>query len=218
MASEKHRGDVDADSVDAIVQMVDKGKKRKGSNRLLIRWCPVEGCDFLTPHMRKHLQRKHGIANSDRLDALRQMSLRYEPNRLPPSSSPSVRVDLDESDDEKPHENDEEDYQPSVKSFFESSRITSDRHWFLANFYSHLGSVDEGQKSDKERLQHASQVRTILEDIDPRGKDIEKIAADEGKAVWNLWVVRRLGDENSLKALTLVSYLGSLKKFLNFVI
>lgn len=218
LASEKHRGDVDADSVDAIVQMVDKGKKRKGSNRLLIRWCPVEGCDFLTPHMRKHLQRKHGIATSDRLDALRQMSLRYEPNRLPPSSSPSVRVDLDESDDEKPYENDEEDYQPSVKSFFESSRITSDRHWFLANFYSHLGSVDEGQKSDKERLQHASQVRTILEDIDPRGKDIEKIAADEGKAVWNLWVVRRLGDENSLKALTLVSYLGSLKKFLNFVI
>ena len=217
LASDKHRGDVDVGSIDAVVQMVDKGSEKKGSNRLLIRWCPVEGCDFLTPHLRKHLQRKHGITNSDTLDALRQMSACYQPNKLPPSSSPSVRLDLDDDDDDG-GDGDEDYRAPSVKAYFESPRITSDRHWFLANFYSHLASVDEGQKSDKERLQHASQVRTILEGIDPRGKDIEKIAADEGKAVWDLWVAPRLSDEKSIKALTLVSYMGSLKKFLNFVI
>lgn len=222
LRSNKHRGDVDAENIDSLMQVVDKGKKRKGNNGLLMRWCPVEGCALLTSYLSKHLERTHGVTKAERRNALRKMSLRYEPNQLPPSTAASIQIDT--SSDEAGTENDgddddDEDYrEPSVKAYFEPRRITSDRHWFLVHFYNHLGSVDEGQKNDKIRCQHACQMRTILEDIDPRGKDIEKITAEEGRAVWNLWMAKRLGNENSVKAGTLLSYLGSFKKFLKFAV
>ena len=98
-----------------------------------------------------------------------KMSLLYEPHKLPPSAATSVRIESDDDEDD--------DYQgEGAKTFYLSQRITSDRHWFLAKFYNHLGSIDEGLKDEKTRCQHACQMRKILEDMDPRGKDIAVIS------------------------------------------
>ena len=225
LRSSKHRDDVNAETVDAMLQMADKGKQTKGRNRLLMRWCPVEECSFLTSRLRSHLKRKHGIVNVGSLDRLVRVSARYERNKLPPQTAPSVRIESDEeremsNNDEDGGDDDErdDDYdEPSGNAFFKSERLRSDRHWFLAKFYAHLGSVDEGQKNDKVRGQHACQVRTILEDIDPKGKDLEKMTESQGRAVWELWVAPHL-EAGSFKPGTLVAYLGSLKKFLGFVL
>ena len=211
LKAKKHSQDVDPLEANAIAQMVGKGKETKGPNRLLIRWCPVEGCSFLTSYLRNHLRNKHKIRNDLRLDDVMKMSLLYEPHKLPPSAATSVRIESDDDEDD--------DYQgEGAKTFYLSQRITSDRHWFLAKFYNHLGSIDEGLKDEKTRCQHACQMRKILEDMDPRGKDIAVIATEEGRAVWNLWVAPRLENKTSITAGTLMSYMGSFKKFLNFVV
>jgi len=56
---------------------------------------------------------------------------------------------------------------------------------------------------ERNRLQHASQVRTILEEIEPKGDDITIIADEEGNKVW-------LDPEGRW-------YLGSLQTFLEYV-
>ena len=225
LQSSKHRDDVNTETIDAMLQMANKGKQTKGRNRLLMRWCPVEECSFLTSRLRSHIKRKHGIVNVGSLDRLVRMSARYERNKLPPQTVPLVRIESDEecemsNDDEDSGDDDErdDDYdEPSGNAFFKSERPGSDRHRFLINFYAHLGSVDEGQKNDKVRGQHACQVRTILEDIDPKGKDLVKMTESQGRAVWELWVAPHL-EAGSFKPGTLVAYLGSLKKFLGFVL
>lgn len=215
LLSKKHRDEVDPPSVDALVQLSDKGKIRKGKNKLLYRWCPIEKCNFLTCYLRKHLMQGHGLTNSKTLDRLRKNAEVYEPNQLPSGSGLSASAI---EDDDSGSEQDDDDYSlPTARAFFEAQRITTNRQRFLVDFYTHLGTVDEGQKTERIRLQHASQVRKILEDIDPGGKGIEPLAADQGRAVWNGWIVPRL-QENSVAAGTLISYLGSFAKFLKFVV
>ena len=217
LGSKKHQDEVDPGLLDALVQLADKGAKKKGRNKLLLRWCPIKGCSFLTSHLRKHLKQGHDLKEKKKLDRLRRTAEVYRPNHLP-SESVKVRVQdgvvvTDDDDDD-----DGDDYElPGVKAFFETRRVTTDRHRFLVDFYSFLGTVDEGQKDERVRLQHASQVKKILENIDPGGKDIEALAKDDGRAVWNLYVSPRLQDEN-VGTGTLLSYLGSLSKFLKFVI
>lgn len=63
-------------------------------------------------------------------------------------------------------------------------------------------------------LQHASQVKKILSDIDPSGGDVSVLAAVEGSHVWLDWVMPNL---KSKAAGTLKSYLTSLQKFMEFV-
>ena len=108
LKAKKHREDVDPLEANAIAQMVSKGKETKGPNRLLIRWCPVEGCSFLTPYLQNHLRNKHKIRNDTRLDDVMKMSLPYEPYKLPLSAATSVRIESDDDDDDDDDE--EEDY------------------------------------------------------------------------------------------------------------
>lgn len=216
LGSKKHQDEVDPGLLDAVVQLADKGGKKKGRNKLLLRWCPVKGCSFLTSHLRKHLKQGHDVKDKKKLDRLRKTAEVYRPNHLP-SESAKIRVQdgIIETDDDD--DDDGDDYElPGAKAFFEARRVTTDRHRFLVDFYTFLGTVDEGQKDDRVRLQHASQVKKILENIDPGGKDIEALAKDDGRAVWNLYIAPRLQDE-SVGTGTLISYLGSLSKFLRFV-
>ena len=85
---------------------------------------------------------------------------------------------------------------------------------WLGLFYKYLNTPDCGRKRDKNRLQHATHVRTILEDIDPEGKDIEILSEDEGYIVWTEWVDRKL---ESKRSGTVCSHLGSYNHFLKFV-
>ena len=216
LSSKKHQDEVDPGLIDAVVQLADKGGKKKGRNKLLLRWCPIKGCSFLTSHLRKHLKQGHDLKEKKKLDRLRKTAEVYRPNHLP-SESAKIRVQdgIIETDDDD--DDDGDDFElPGAKAFFETRRVTTDRHRFLVDFYSFLGTVDEGQKDERVRLQHASQVKKILENIDPGGKDIEALAKDDGRAVWNLYIAPRLQDE-SVGTGTLISYLGSLNKFLRFV-
>ena len=51
---------------------------------------------------------------------------------------------------------------------------------WLGLFYKYLNTPDCGRKRDKNRLQHATHVRTIIENFNPKGKDIEILSKDEG--------------------------------------
>ena len=93
LCSKRHKDDVSPEDVDALVQTVDRGKNKKGRNRLSTRWCPVEGCQFLTSYLRNHLKQKHKIANVWTLDSLMKISILYKPNKLPPSNAPSIRLE-----------------------------------------------------------------------------------------------------------------------------
>lgn len=88
------------------------------------------------------------------------------------------------------------------------------RQTWLGLFYKYLNTPDCGRKRDKNRLERGTHVRTMLEDIDPKGKDIEILSEDEGYIVWTEWVDRKL---ESKRSGTVRSYLGSYKHFLKFV-
>ncbi|CAH3162390.1 unnamed protein product [Porites lobata] len=85
---------------------------------------------------------------------------------------------------------------------------------WLGLFYKYLNTPDCRRKRDKNRLQHATHVRTILEDIDLKGKDLEMLSEDEGYIVWTEWVDRKLERKRSG---TVRSHLGSYNHFLKFV-
>ena len=53
---------------------------------------------------------------------------------------------------------------------------------------SSLTFLMRGAKKDRNRLQHTSHIRTILEDLEPSGRDIEVLSNDEGYIVWPDWV------------------------------
>ena len=59
-------------------------------------------------------------------------------------------------------------------------------------------------------------MRTLLEHLDPKGKDITCLALDKGDAVWKRWVKPTLCG-GSKKAGTVISYLTSFEKFLTYV-
>ena len=219
LSSKKHQDEVDPGLLDAMVQLADKGRKKKGKNKLLLRWCPIKGCSFLTSHLRKHLKQGHHLKEKKKLDRLRKNAEVYRPNHLPSESAKiRVRDGIVETDDDDDDDDEGDDYElPGAKAFFETRRVTTDRHRFLVDFYSFLGTVDEGQKDERVRLQHANQVKKILENIDPGGKDIQALAREDGRAVWNLYVAPRLQDE-TVGTGTLMSYLGSFSKFLKFVV
>ena len=56
----------------------------------------------------------------------------------------------------------------------------NNRHWWLLEFFKYLNFTDCGRKKSRNKQQHASQVRTILEELEPRGRDIQVLSQDEG--------------------------------------
>lgn len=83
-------------------------------------------------------------------------------------------------------------------------------------FYDFVTRPTAGDTNRSIRLQHASQMRSLLEAIDPKGDDILCLLDDEGDAVWKLWVKPHLTN-GTKKPGTIISYLTSYEKFLNFV-
>ena len=119
-------------------------------------------------------------------------------------------IGTEERDDEEESCADDE----RTIDYLTASSPKDKRQTWLGLFYKYLNTPDCGRKRDKNRLQHATHVRTILEDIDPKGKDIEILSEDEGYIVWTEWVDRKL---ESKRSGTVRSYLGSYKHFLKFV-
>ena len=90
-----------------------------------------------------------------------------------PTPSPSpILIPADVPSEEEDGEEDESHY-PDRKAFFKDPNPRSNRHRWLVLFYHHLNKPDCGRKKQKNRLQHAEHVRRILEDLQPRGSDID---------------------------------------------
>ena len=102
----------------------------------------------------------------------------------------------------------------TVQEYFASEKPSNDRHWWLLEFFKYLNLPDCRRKKSKNQLQHASQVRTILEELDPRGTDIRVLSEDKGYVVWMEFVDPKM---EVLKGGTISSYLGSYELFLTFV-
>ena len=86
----------------------------------------------------------------------------------------------------------------------------------MVKFFKYLSRPTAGDKKESIRLQHAAQMRILLEAIDLEGNDILCLLDHEGDAVWKLWVKPNLV-EKTKKPGTIISYLTSYEKFLSFV-
>ena len=98
--------------------------------------------------------------------------------------------------------------------YFEERQLKSNRHKWLCQFYRYLFTPSAGFQKDKNRLQHACQVKKLLEEADPREDDIVFLAEEEGNIAWVDWVIPNL---TKRKPGTLKSYLTSFEIFLDFV-
>lgn len=120
------------------------------------------------------------------------------------------------SEQEYSGDDEEEDCSESEPQvdYFTSKTPRTDRHKWLVGFYSYLHYPDCGRKKNRNRLQHASHIKTILEDLDPKGTGIDILAEEEGYIVWTQWVDVNMGPKTSG---TINAYLGTFEKFLTFV-
>ena len=110
------------------------------------------------------------------------------------------------------YDDDEDDgVAQTQEAYFTHPNLQTERHLWLTGFYTYLGTPWAGFKKERNRLQHVSQVQTILEDVDPQGKDISVLALEEGQHIWREWVVKTMEKK---AAGTVNSYLGSYQKFL----
>ena len=115
-----------------------------------------------------------------------------------------------EGQDSDPDYENEEDF----STYFENSNPANDRQRWLQGFHRYLNTPDCGRKRNKNRRQHASQVRKLLEVLDPRGSDINILSQDEGYIVWTEWVDPKMEE---LSSGTIRSYMGTYEMFLNYV-
>ena len=104
----------------------------------------------------------------------------------------------------------------TAEKFFTATKYINNRHRWLVGFYDYLSRPSAGHKKKYIKLQHAGQIRNILEIIDKNGDDINCLALDEGDSVWKRFVVPCL-ESQSKKSGTIISYLTSYEKFLKYV-
>ena len=147
---------------------------------------------------------------------------RAGPSQESAGGNESSEDDYSPGGQEETSEDDEEDddcsttSQPSCIQFFTDTKAKSNRHRWLVQFFEHLTRPTAGDKKQTIRLQHATQMRKLLEAIDPGGDDILCLLDHEGDAVWKLWVKPNLVEKKK-KPGTIISYLTSYEKFLKFV-
>jgi len=135
------------------------------------------------------------------------------PKATTPGKPAKTQSNRDDDDDED-QEDEDEDVYPRVADYFQEKNPKSNRHKWLVYFYNHLFTPSAGFHKDANRLQHACQVRKLLEECDPAGDDITFLAEDEGNKVWIDWVVPNLKEK---KPGTLKSYMTSLEMFLEYI-
>ena len=104
----------------------------------------------------------------------------------------------------------------TAEKFFTATKYINNRHRWLVGLYDYLSRPSAGHKKKYIKLQHAGQIRNILEIIDKNGDDINCLALDEGDSVWKRFVVPCL-ESQSKKSGTIISYLTSYEKFLKYV-
>ena len=104
----------------------------------------------------------------------------------------------------------------TARDYFSIKNPKTERHKWLVGFYTYLISPDAGIIKGQNRINHASQVRRLLEALKPNGHTIECLIEDDCDAIWKVWAYPRL-EKKTMAAGMIASYLGSLEKFLDFV-
>ncbi|CAH3020108.1 unnamed protein product, partial [Porites evermanni] len=221
LKSHARKGHIENQQVDKTFLKTPMDKREKLKNCILtglpFKWCPVDDCEVVTHLMRSHITRKHRLKPGPLLENYLRV-VRSSPSPPTVHSTDSAMESQDIKEDITTEErDDEEESCPDDERMIDYPTASSPKdkmQTWLGLFYKYLNTPDCGRKRDKNRLQHATHVRTILEDIDPEGKDIEILSEDEGYIVWTEWVDRKLENKRSG---TVRSHLGSYNHFLKFV-
>ena len=124
-----------------------------------------------------------------------------------------------EDNNEESSESDQTDHEEAKvtsEEYFRDHKYKNNWHRWLVGFYEFLSRPSAGNKKDTIRLQHASQMRALLEHLDPGGDDITCLVEQEGDAVWKQRVRPMLGQKLK-KPSTVISYLTSYEKFLRYI-
>ena len=121
-----------------------------------------------------------------------------------------------ESECEAEEEDDQTQFGGTSTQYFTARFPKTNRYRWLVLFHSFLSRPSAGDKKPSVKLQHAAQMRGLLEAIDPAGDDITCLLENEGDTVWHKWVKPHL-QNITRKPGTLISYLTLYEKFLTFV-
>ena len=136
-------------------------------------------------------------------------------------SSGESSLESEEEGEEEPAVTDDDSEDPdfetsSLQRFFNSKKPLNNRHTWLIGFYDFLARPSMGFKKQSIRLQQASQVRKILEVVEPGGSDINCLGKDKGEEAWRKFV-RPILEKGSRKFGSVIFYLSSYEKFLKFI-
>ena len=94
----------------------------------------------------------------------------------PVDKEPEVSVEEVKEDQDEPYSYlEDEDYEEDQlqEQYFTSASPKTTRHKWLVLFYRWLNTADAGRKKDRNRVQHASHIRLMLEDLQPGGDGID---------------------------------------------
>ena len=111
------------------------------------------------------------------------------------------------------------DYEPPGMTktvYFSAKSFSSDRHQWLCGFFNYLSLPNAGYKKEPQHLQHASQVKLLLEALAADQDDLECLGAENGNALWLKWVDKHLKEKTKAPG-TLILYLCSLEMFLTYL-
>jgi len=67
--------------------------------------------------------------------------------------------------------------------YFSAKSFSSDRHQWLCGFFNYLSLPNAGYKKEPQHLQHASQVKLLLEALAADQDDLECLGAENGHLV-----------------------------------
>ena len=115
---------------------------------------------------------------------------------------------------DKEHSDEDESEYPMAADFFEEKNPKTNHHKWLCYFYRYLFTPSASFQKDRNRLQHACQVKKLIKETDPHGNDIFFLVEEEGNRVWVDWVIPNLQKK---EAGTLKSYLTSFQIFLAYI-
>ena len=202
------RGKIAEKSNVQLVTIMTTGKKQRGESEWE-KWCPVQNCFmkeismfFENPDQSAEEAMAESGDESDDEMAMRKLAegcgkvddiypMAYSDNE----SQEEVQMESESAQDKGQSEHEEESddqsdssFEPvasnlTAEQFFKTTTPENPRHRWLAGFYDCLSRLVMGDKKKSIRLQHAGQMRILLEYLDLKGDDISCLAQDEGDAV-----------------------------------
>ena len=177
-------------------------------------------------YMDNCLKVARGYQGKDEVEDLPPLTVKQEPaTTMSSTATETAASPVPKSEDSNPsyasepedeeYKDEEDDEYALQEEFFKNPNPKTIRHKWLVLFYRWLNTADAGRKKNRNRLQHASHIKRMLEDLQPRGEDIDVLSNDEGQIVWTDWVDVKL---MTLKSGTIHGYLGTYQNFLAFVV